>query len=333
MLQTFMRTTIGLDETVFLKYFLSDGVDFQNIDDMHFANFQAGSLLTRVGRRLLRTQLSADMVATVRRQIDRGHARRAFIFNGRGFNNEIATALEGLEHITWFNPDFLRHAEHAHVERVATRIISTKPADYNAKRYANCRPRDGIVHINPVIFSTDHEADLFLQSLRPNPIDQRPIDVGFLGNCSPSKRETIEELARLIKRRITVVGAGWRSNERVEALGPIYGPPLKAIFENTKVGLAFPDIGDGVVDPITVRYFQYPILGTLPILQRNGLNRSILDPGLDAFCYENLVEAADRVEATLAMSRETYDASFRELAAFSVKSTLSAERVCRELVL
>lgn len=333
MLLTFMRTAVGLDETVFLKYLLGSDISFQNIDDQSWGNFNATSLKTRIGRTLLRRSLASEMAADIRHRIERNALTRAFIFNGRGFTREVSDALNGLDRVVWLNPDFLPHPEHTHLEKTASTVIFTKPAAYNQIRFGSKLEASTIVNINPVLFATDHDAAAFLTSFLPTPMSARGIDVAFLGNHSTAKAESLNELARLLRRKIVVVGGGWQSNSTIIALGPVYGPHLKGLFSDVKIAIAIPDAANTKIDPITVRYFQYPLLGTLPVLQRTSYNRNILGEELDAFCFENLVEAADRVNTILSMSDVEYEEALHKMASFSVNASPSAESVIRDWVL
>jgi hypothetical protein len=333
MLVTFLRTQVGLDETVFFRYLLAKDIQFQNFDDTTFANFRASSVMMRLVRKMIRVQLTREMACEIEAQVRRNGISTAFIFNGRGFNQAVVDALSAVDKIIWYVPDCMEHTEHSYIEKVATKIICTKPRAFNKVRFKDPRTREKVMNINPTLFSTEAEKRSFTTVLEVCKPVERIVEIAFLGNYSSFKENTLVEIARLLRRKIYVVGAGWKSKENIMALGPIYGPHLKQFFSTVKVAIAISDSSDGVVDPITVRYFQYPVLGTLGVFFRNGYNREIFGSEMESFCFENLVEARDRIEAVLGLDENEYHHAMLLQARFVSNQTSSAEQIMQDWVL
>lgn len=328
MLLTFLRSQIGTDETVFLRYLLSEQVPFVNIDDTTFANFYASSLFGRLARRAVRNFTMDDMAAHVSHVCYRYGVDRVFIFNGRGINQRLIDSMPKGIPIVWLNPDFKRHAEHVHIENAATTILFTKPSSFNSVRFPNPEIRKKVRNITPVLFATRNEKAGEADGGLWTGLEDRDIPNIFLGNHSPFKSAMLEELSSLTGQEVTVIGAGWKKSPGIVPLGPIYGHAVSKILGRSKVAIALPDVANGELDPITVRYFQYPLLGTPAVFYVNDYNRFLLGE-LSEFCFENLPEAVLRIRRLTSLSPAKYREACSKQAEFVNKTAVSAEEIMR----
>jgi hypothetical protein len=327
MLLTFLRTQIGTDETVFLRFLLSRQVAFVNVDDTTFSNFNATSLHARLARRVVRRTMMGEMALHVRHICSAYGVSRVFIFNGRGIDRRTIQALPANIPIVWLNPDSHRHAEHRYLEEVATRILLTKPESFNFIRFPHSVTREKVVNIAPVLFADRSEKAGKLGSALWSGPDERDIPMVFLGNYSVFKGTMLEEISTHVGLPVTVIGSGWRESRGILPIGPIFGHAISRILSRSKVAIALPDVVDGEMDPITVRYFQYPLLGAPAVYYVNDYNRSLLAE-LSDFCFENLPEAALRIRHILSLGPQEYrticcrQASFVNVTASSVEDIL-----------
>ncbi|WP_133125995.1 glycosyltransferase family protein [Pseudohalioglobus lutimaris] len=235
--------------------------------------------------------------------------------------------MSNLDEVYWYLPDYLAHKEHKYLEEVATKIIFTKPSSYNEVRFRSSITVDKIVNICPTMFSFESEKIELQKRKFYRDLHEKSIDVVFLGNHSYNKELQISEIARLIRRKVYVIGSGWSDRNDIEAVGPIYGPALAEFLKKVKVGIAVPDSFGGTIDPITVRYFQYPLYGTLGVYSMNPYNRDLLNEKLLAYSFENFVEAADIIAEVLSMSGASYSQALAEQIAWLNSKATSAESV------
>ena len=329
---TLMRTRVGADETVFMRYFLMNGLQFQNFDDTSYVNFYASSVFGKMARVILRPSQGKAFGRDIDRAIERCDESSAFIFNGRGINKSTAKTLSKLEKVYWYLPDFLPHREHRHIEEISSKIFFTKPEAYNVNRFLSAETRSKIENIYPTIFSQENEKRLILEKYNSSISRHKDVDLVFLGNHSKFKELQINEIASLTGRKISIVGGGWKSSTRISALGPIYGPSLEKFLSRAKIGIAIPDSRFGKIDPVTVRYFQYPLFGTLGIYFSNHYNRSLLYDGLEEYCFENFVEAVDRINGLLKLDQEKYFESLKQQIYWLNRHATSAEYIYSKLL-
>lgn len=326
MLLTFLRSQLGTDETVFLRFLLSRQVPFVNIDDTTFSNFYASSPVGRLARRVLRNTMVDEMAAHVSQICLRYEVSRVFIFHGRGINQRLIEALPKGIPIVWLNPDFQQHKEHACLENAATTILYTKPSDFNSVRFTRPEIRNKIVNITPVLFSAGNEKAGEAGGGLWSDLGQRDIPNVFLGNYSSFKSAMLEELSCLSGQAVTVIGAGWKKSRGIVPLGPIYGQAVSKILSRSRAAIALPDVAAGGIDPITVRYFQYPLLGAPAVFYVNDYNRSLLGE-LSEFCFENLPEAVLRIRHLTSLSPQSYREACRRQADFVNATAGSAEDI------
>lgn len=332
MLLTFMRAKIGADETVFFKYFFDHNIDFTNIDDTTYSNFNATSNLLRTIRRLLRPLCEQELCKAARQIIKKTSPKLYFIFNGRGINQKVLAEIPQFAKVIFFNPDFVRHKEHEAIIKRANIIISTKPpkdtTELSAVQFI-CNDKE-FLHINPIMFATKTERLSLLKDRHLPALSTREIKFAFLGNFSKFKRNFLRKLSEVFGEKIIVIGEGWTNDENLQTLGPIYGSALSAIFSNVQLAISIPDAVGDAIDPITVRYFQYPILGAPSIFFANDLNRNLLE-NVSQFCFANLTEAKLIVERFRKFDEQDYSNELALQTRFVVNNTLSAEELFLKL--
>ena len=130
--------------------------------------------------------------------------------------------------------------------------------------------------------------------------------------------------------KIAVVGTGWSDDNFIVNIGPIYGNALFDFFSKVNIGIAITDSSNNLIDPITLRYFQYSMNNTMPIFYINNYNRDIFSD-FQNLCFENFVEASDRINYIDNLNSKDYKKLLNRVNNFFFKNLKSVEDLMASL--
>jgi hypothetical protein len=268
----------------------------------------------------------AEDVETVLNNLD--DISHVIVFNGRGLNKKIIELISRF-HLIFIMPDWIIHSNiQLELAKYADRIIWTKPKS-SVQYHPFKQWIDKLEYINPMLIETVSERNRFTEEeVSKEVITERSLSLGFLGHFSPWKFSMLTSLSEASGEVITVVGEGWKSNNNFHALGKLYGHGLKAVFNNVKVSIAIPDLHNrSEIDPITVRYFQYPFLGSPAIYYRNDLNAAAFTDEIRPFTFASSVEFAQLFDRIRDMDSNNYGKFVRRSRRFSFENAGCVENL------
>lgn len=327
---TFFRTKIGLDEEVFIKFFDSKNQNFINFDDTNYSNIITKNIFIKLVKKIFRNKLENDLLFDVKKILDNFNVTHVFIFNGKGISKKLSLILKSrVRYIYCYFPDYIKHKDIHHLEDIAKTIIFPKPATYNKIIFKDKNIKK-ITNIFPVFFSTRKNKLDFFKKLKEQNTFKKKYKLGFLGNFSKFKYNSLAEISKLNNTKIAVVGTGWSDDNFIVNIGPIYGNALFYFFSKVNIGIAITDSSNNLIDPITLRYFQYSMNNTMPIFYINNYNRDIFSD-FQNLCFENFVEASDRINYIDNLNSKDYKKLLNRVNNFFFKNLKSVEDLMASL--